>query len=1150
MSRVAGYAPSSGSIVFCWAELCLSILAEGAFRPISTQIGGARRQETDVSKLCSESTAMGLGSILTASLLALSAFAPVSAAPSPVDALEARSGSFWWLPNIKRQGAVPGNASFKVFRNVMDYGATGDGSSDDTAAINAAITDGNRCGQGCDSSTTTPALIYFPPGTYIVSKPIIQYYYTQLVGDAVEIPTIKAAVNFLGIAVIDSNPYAAGGVNWYTSQNNFFRQIRNFKIDLTGQPKSTGTGIYWHVAQATSLQNIEFNMIKDKSSDNKQQGIFMDKGSGGFMTDLTFNGGNVGVFWGSQQFTTRNLKFNGCRTAIYMNWNWAWTLQGLAIDSCDIGLDMSSNGQDQQNVGAVIVQDSTFSNTPVGIATRYSTGQNDTSGTLIIDNVDFSKNCPNAVQNPESNTAILQGNTKVQSWVQGRAYSAAGGSAVQGTQSPVSKPSALLDDSGNIFTKSKPQYENVDASKFVSVKSKGAKGDGVTDDTAAIQAAFNSVSGDQIVYFDHGNYVITNTVNVPKNVKIVGEIWPVIFAGGDSNFQDQNNPKPVFQVGNAGDVGTVEIQDLIFSTMGPQPGAILMEFNVAGQDKGSAGLWDVHFRIGGFTGTQMQSDKCSKTPSQTTQPNPQCIGAFMLMHITPQASAYLENTWFWVADHELDLGDHDQINIYNGRGILIESTKGAWLWGTSSEHSVLVNFQLSNAKNVYMGLIQAETAYMQGNPDAKVPFKYNAKYSDPDFSKCTGPKCARTWGLRAVDSSDILIYGAGLYSLFDNYDQTCVDANNCQDSILDIENSSVHIFGLATKASVNMNGDETVPGGLGPKTGPSSSAEPEPSPSATPTRSSTTSKVSDHTASPSKTAHPDTTETTVIYATTLRAEVLKGNGVRGWWKVRVVQTKSLAFYNYETANAAEPANWKGPGDTKRKRRLRTSSHFKPSPTQDHLLHLIHVNVLRGLFDNKVVLLSHTSYLAKSDGAEGLQAIPAEQAFPGRAAIMSTASDLPKSLRPTPLQNTVVHATCIDLMPFPSIRDNLIEQEGRFSWAELTEDLVGYLLDPSCFFGPQCEQKPSIAEEPAPYYGDDDDLTANRNGIIVWGAPHRPESWEVTSGFLRKWELWKGTANREAKDFHIFSRLLNPEPIDADYEISGLPPQVPTFDLAT
>ncbi|KAM3491634.1 hypothetical protein MY3957_005061 [Beauveria namnaoensis] len=748
---------------------------------------------------------MGLGSIFTASLLALSAFSPVSAAPSSsTDSLEARTSSSWWLSSIKRQGSVPSNSNFTVFRNVKDYGARGDGTTDDTAAINAAITAGNRCGRGCDSSTTTPALVYFPKGTYVVSKPIIQYYYTQLVGDAVDIPTIKSSANFQGIAVIDSNPYADGGVNWYTNQNNFFRHIRNFKIDITAQGKSTGTGLHWQVAQATSLQNIQFDMIKDKSSDNKQQGIFTENGSGGFMSDLTFNGGNLGVFWGAQQFTTRNLKFNGCRTAIYMNWNWAWTFHGLNIDSCDIGLDMSSNGQDQQQVGAVLVQDSVFSNTPVGIASRYRTSQNGTSGTLVVDNVDFSKNCPAAVKNPQTNDIILDGNTKVQSWVQGRAYKGNSGSAVQATQSPVTKPDALLDSSGNIFTRPKPQYNDVDVSKFVSVKSKGAKGDGVTDDTAAIQAAFDSIGGDQIVYFDHGNYVVTDTVKVPKNVKVVGEIWPVIFAGGNSNFQDQSNPKPVFQVGNPGDVGTVEMQDIIFSTMGPQPGAILMEFNVAGKDKGAAGLWDLHFRVGGFEGTKLQSNQCSKNPQKLSPPKPECIGAFMLMHITSQASAYLENTWFWVADHELDLGDHNQINIYNGRGILIESTKGAWLWGTSSEHSVLSNYQLTKAKNVYMGLIQTETAYMQGNPDAKVPFKYNAKYSDPDFSNCTGPKCARTWGLRAVDSSDILIYGAGLYSFFDNYDQKCVNGNDCQDHILDIQNSSVHIFGLATKSSINM----------------------------------------------------------------------------------------------------------------------------------------------------------------------------------------------------------------------------------------------------------------------------------------------------------------------------------------------------------
>ncbi|KAJ2974305.1 hypothetical protein NQ176_g6131 [Zarea fungicola] len=739
---------------------------------------------------------MGLRSILTASLLALTVFSPASA-------LNCRGPSSWWLSNIPRNGVVPSNPSFKVFRNVKDYGARGDGSTDDTAAINAAVRDGNRCGQGCDSSTTTPAIIYFPPGTYVVSSPIIQYYYTQFIGDAVTVPTLKATANFQGIAVIDSDPYAAGGVNWYTNQNNFFRQIRNFVIDLTAQPKTTGTGIHWQVAQATSLQNIVFNMIVDKSADNKQQGIFTENGSGGWMTDLTFNGGNLGVFWGSQQFTTRNLKFSKCKTAIYMNWNWAWTFQGLNIDSCDIGLDMSSNGQTQQQVGAVIVQDSTFSNTPVGIATRYSTSQTDTRGSLVIDNVNF-QNCAAAVKNPETGVTILNGNTKIQSFVQGRAYQGSSGHAVQGTQNAVNKPSALLDGAGNIFTRSKPQYNNVDVSKFVSIKSRGAKGDGVTDDTAAIQAVFNTIGADQIVYFDHGNYVVTNTVQVPKNIKIVGEIWPVIFAGGNSNFKDQNNPKPVFRVGNPGDVGTVEMQDIIFSTQGPQPGAILMEFNVAGASKGAAGLWDVHFRVAGFAGTQLQSNTCAKNPSVIAPPNPACLGAFMLMHITPQASAYLENTWLWVADHELDLGDHNQINIYNGRGILIESTKGVWLWGTSSEHNVLSNYQLTNAKNVYMGLIQTETAYMQGNPDAKVPFKYNAKYGDPDFSTCTGPRCARTWGLRVINSSDILVYGAGLYSFFDNYAQTCVDANNCQDNIVDIQNSAIKIFGLATKASVNM----------------------------------------------------------------------------------------------------------------------------------------------------------------------------------------------------------------------------------------------------------------------------------------------------------------------------------------------------------
>jgi glucan 1,3-beta-glucosidase len=743
--------------------------------------------------------------------LALSLFLFVSAAPNPESQSAARASGYW-LESIKRQGAPAyGSSGYKVFRNVKDFGARGDGTTDDTAAINAAISSGSRCGQGCDSTTVTPALVYFPAGTYVVSKPLLQYYYTQLVGDATNLPTIKASAGFVGMAVIDADPYADGGINWFTNQNNFFRQVRNFVIDLTAMPVGAGAGIHWQVAQATSLQNIVFNMRTDGGTANKQLGIFMDNGSGGFMADLTFNGGQYGAFLGSQQFTSRNLVFNNCQTAIFMNWNWAWTFQGITINNCGVGIDMANDGATGQTVGSVLLIDSKISNTPIGVSTVYQTGEGATNGTLILDNVDFSANVPVAVSNAGTKATILAGNKKVASWYQGREYlSANAGKAVQGSSSTATKPANLLTSSGAIFSRSKPQYEKVAVGSFLSTKDNGAKGDGVTDDTAAIQALFNRAGAGDVVYFDHGAYVITSTVKVPKNIRITGEIWPLIMAGGSTSFKDQANPQPVFQVGQPGDTGSVEISDLMFETLGPQPGAILVEWNVAQSSQGSAGMWDVHFRVGGSAGTKLQSDVCSKNPTVTAPANPACEGAFMLLHITNQATCYLENNWLWVADHELDRADHNQINIFNGRGVLVESANGpVWMYGTSAEHNVLYNYQIANAQNVFMGLIQTETPYFQSNPTATTPFTVNAKFSDPNFASTCGASgnslCAKSWGLRVVNSADVLVYGAGLYSFFDNYNQDCLKTESCQDNMLSLETSSnVFIYGLSTKASTNM----------------------------------------------------------------------------------------------------------------------------------------------------------------------------------------------------------------------------------------------------------------------------------------------------------------------------------------------------------
>ena len=41
-----------------------------------------------------------------------------------------------------------------------------------------------------------------------------------------------------------------------------------------------------------------------------------------------------------------------------------------------------------------------------------------------------------------------------------------------------------------------------------------------------------------------------------------------------------------------------------------------------------------------------------------------------------------------------------QISVYGARGMLIETQGPSWFYGGGSEHSVLYNYQLNNAKNV------------------------------------------------------------------------------------------------------------------------------------------------------------------------------------------------------------------------------------------------------------------------------------------------------------------------------------------------------------------------------------------------------------------------------------------------------------------
>jgi glucan 1,3-beta-glucosidase len=153
------------------------------------------------------------------------------------------------------------------------------GINDDSDAINRAISDGNRCGPWvCDSSTDTPAVVYIPSGTYLIGKPIIFYYMTQLIGNPRNRPILKAAPYLQALALIDASPYSNvdGSAGWI-STNIFLRQLRNVVIDGTAVPPTSGfQGVHWPASQATTIQNVK--IIMTQSSDSTHAGIFVENG--------------------------------------------------------------------------------------------------------------------------------------------------------------------------------------------------------------------------------------------------------------------------------------------------------------------------------------------------------------------------------------------------------------------------------------------------------------------------------------------------------------------------------------------------------------------------------------------------------------------------------------------------------------------------------------------------------------------------------------------------------------------------------------------------------------------------------------------------------------------------------------------------------
>ena len=391
------------------------------------------------------------------------------------------AASPFWLSQIKHQGTSPfysnGGQTWKVFRNVKDYGAVGNGVHDDSDAIQNAIIDGDR-NSHAGGVTGEPALVFLPSGTYRITKPLYLLLQTSLVGNPLDKAVIKPTNSVGANYVIDANDHSTQGTN------NFYISIRNIKIDTTGMDTTIGVkALNWGVSQATSLSNVDIVMPYD---DTAHQGIVMvDYQNVGLSNtmfgDLTITGGNVGISVSGQQLLIKSVSFYGCRTGIKVQNHQLLVLQSLHFENCGTGVDNTTPA-----TGLYLI-DATVKNCGPALNTQ-NTGT--AWGSVLVENL--SNSGGEGVSIMIGNTMVL-GN--VDTWAHGNVYAENSDGSTShyfraGIHLPKTKrPSVLLGADGRAFVKKMPQYGDIPASSFSSVKDFGAKGDGRTDDSAAIRQA-------------------------------------------------------------------------------------------------------------------------------------------------------------------------------------------------------------------------------------------------------------------------------------------------------------------------------------------------------------------------------------------------------------------------------------------------------------------------------------------------------------------------------------------------------------------------------------------------------------------------------------------------------------------------------------
>lgn len=391
-------------------------------------------------------------------------------------------------------------------------------------------------------------IVFIPEGIYKISKTIYIPTAVRVIGYGKKRPLIVLADNAPGFQ--EQDPQDKGNAKymfWFTSSipkegqpfpdagaSTFYSAMSNVDLRI-GAGNPSAVALRTHFAQHSFISHVDID------AGNGKAGMF---DVGNEMEDVRFFGGEYGIYtfkpspgW---QFMMVDTYFEGQRKAAIRSQESGLTIVRMTVKNVPAVLEVNPNFYEK-----LFIEDSHFEN--VSGPALVISNENNAYTQISLRNI-VCKKVPVLARFRESGKQIAgQGEIyRVKALHHGLQMAAIDAKPVHTTTQDIE----TLKTVPAPVAKDIPAFPEI--SSWINLKTQGAKGDGVTDDTKAIQAAIDQYD---VIYVPQGWYRITGTIRLKEKTVLIG-LNPVstqfILLDNTEAFGSFGSPRPMVESSEGG----------------------------------------------------------------------------------------------------------------------------------------------------------------------------------------------------------------------------------------------------------------------------------------------------------------------------------------------------------------------------------------------------------------------------------------------------------------------------------------------------------------------------------------------------------------------------------------------------------------------